>query len=193
MKLTLIIVLVSLTNTLFSQKGQITKEESLFIKNYLDKTQDELVTLVMDIDDEIWMKKPAPDRWSASECMEHILLAEKAVFGQVKKALQEEAGKDDLKLNDAWLISKISDRGVKVKTPLEPQSGTMSKEEAIKGLKSSRKEISNFLKDETLPLRNHYGQSPYGKADVYQLLLVIAAHSMRHTAQMQEILNVLKS
>ena len=192
MKLLLSMVLLATSATLYSQ-GTISKEEHRFITDYLKRTEADMIYTLRGIDERIWTKKSSTDSWSPAECAEHVLLAERGLMAQIKKALAGESGQDDLRANDAWLIGKISDRGVKVQTPLNPKHGQIKKEEVIRELQASRAEILEFLKDDSLGLRNHYGRSPYGKADVYQLLIVVAGHSMRHTAQIQEILNALKS
>ena len=122
--------------------------------------------------------------------MHHILTAEQGLFQNIK-ALLEQAPKDGshLKKNDAWLIGKINDRGRKVKTPLDNHPEVMPREQAIAAFKNSREQIIEFLQNEQLPLRNHIGKSPYGPADTYQLFLVIAAHGLRHHAQILEVLS----
>lgn len=192
MKLLLSMVLLTTAATLYAQ-GTISKDEHRFITDYLKRTESDMITALNGIDESIWTKKANAESWSPAECAEHVLLAEIGLMGQIKKALANESGQDDLRANDAWLISKISDRGVKVQTPLNPKNGQMKKQEVISKLKALRKQILDFLNDDSLELRNHYGRSPYGKADAYQLLIVIAGHSMRHTAQIHEILQALKS
>lgn len=176
--------------TLMAQSGKISKEERVFLINYLQTTQAELVTTVSEMSESDWQAKPAEGGWSPAECMAHILMAEQAVFKQVKKALASPAGKEDLKARDGWLLSKITDRGTKVKTPLPLVMNNSSKSEMLTAFNTSRKSIYDFLANKKLPLRQHYGRSPYGKVDAYQLLVVIAGHGMRHTNQMLEGLAV---
>lgn len=174
---------------LLAQNGRISKQEQLFLLDYLELTKTNIINTLNDLDESQWTYKPAGGGWSIQECTEHILLAEEAVFGQVQQALTAEANNDlSTKNKDAWLISKISDRSTKVKTPLEPNGDLRSKSDAIKALTTSRAELEKYLRNDKLELRNHFGKSPYGSADAYQLFLVIAAHSMRHHSQMMEVL-----
>lgn len=184
-----LIFMMLISTTLMAQKGRISNEEKAFIQNFLDVTEANLISTVEELDDEKWNYRPAQGGWTTAECMEHVILAEKAVFQQVKSALENAADNSkNLKQQDGWLLAKISDRGVKVTTPLNPKGANMSKSEMIEELQSSRKEIKEFLNQKNLPLRNHFGRSPYGPADAYQLFIVIAAHSMRHNAQINEVL-----
>ncbi|MBX2874569.1 MAG: DinB family protein [Saprospiraceae bacterium] len=174
-----------------AQSGKVSKEERSFLLDYLEVTQQDLLKTLNDLNETEWLSTPANDGWSPAECMEHIVQAEKAVFMQVKKALNEPAGTDDLSARDGWLMCKITDRGNKVNTPLPPSGKELSKTKLIEAFNASRTEIFAFLEDKKLPLRTHYGKSPYGKADAYQLLLVIAGHSMRHTNQILETIALL--
>ncbi len=172
-----------------AQSGKISKEDRSFLVNYLEVTQQDLLQTLNDLSEAEWSAKAADGGWSPAECMEHIVEAEHAVFMQVKKALNGPAGSDDLSARDGWLMCKITDRGNKVNTPLPPSGKIQTKAKLITAFNTSRKEILSFLEDKKLPLRTHYGKSPYGKADAYQLLLVIAGHSMRHTHQILETIS----
>lgn len=171
---------------LHGQSGKISKEERAFLVNYLKVTQADLIAIVNNLSEAEWLAQAADGGWSPAACMEHIVQAEKAVFMQVKKALESPAGEEDLSLRDGWLLSKITDRGNKVQTPLPPSGKESSKAKLLEAFEASRREIYSFLEDKKLPLRNHYGKSPYGKADAYQLLIVLAGHGMRHTNQILE-------
>ena len=172
-----------------AQEGTISTDEQKFLFDYLELTESNLLETVSMVDEESWLYKPKSGGWSLAECMDHIILAEAAVFEQLKEALQSEANAGlNTRNQDGWLISKISDRGVKVVTPLPPQGLFKSKDEMINAFARSRQQIRDFLADGQLPLRSHFGNSPYGPADAYQLALVIAAHSLRHHAQILEVL-----
>ncbi|WP_299460665.1 DinB family protein [uncultured Microscilla sp.] len=179
--------------TNMSHKGTINTNEKAFLQNFLNVTETDLIKTILSIDKAIWNKQTNKDTWSMGQCMTHIIQAEKAILGQIKKTLKAPADNStNLRHKDAWLISKIADRGRKVKTPLNNAPKALTQEESIAQLKQSRKTIKAFLANEDLPLRNHFGRSPYGKADAYQLFLVIVTHSMRHHAQMMEVMADLK-
>ncbi|MBV6646544.1 MAG: DinB family protein, partial [Cyclobacteriaceae bacterium] len=188
------IMAVGAIGNLAAQKGKISQSERAFIQNYLKITQEELVETLAKVGDDIWNKRPADGGWTVAECMEHIITAEGAIFMQLTKSLEAEANNElSTKAQDGWLLAKIADRGVKVNTPLPPAGNGKSKSEMLAEFESSRSNIAEFLEDKSLQLRNHFGRSPYGPADAYQLLIVIAGHSMRHTSQIVEILSELES
>ncbi|OJJ14024.1 hypothetical protein BKI52_44365 [marine bacterium AO1-C] len=167
--------------------------EKALLLNFLAESNAALLQTIQTTSKALWNKKPSTQEWSMGQCLNHLLTAEQLLLQKVKKILQTPANnKQDLRTKDAWLISKVADRGVKVKTPLNDAPPPMSQSAGIDMLKKSRKALKAFLADDTLPLRNHFGKSPYGPADAYQILLVLATHSHRHHQQMLEVLRTLQ-
>jgi len=177
------------TGLVHGGNGTISNDERAFVINYLNASFLETQKVMATIDDSLWNYKPKDGGWSIAECMEHIMLAENAVFFQAKKTLQAPAdATKSLKHKDGLCVSFITDRGKKAITPLPPKEVTRSRQEYLAALKSSRDGIESFLQDNTLELRNHFGKAPWGEVDTYQLFLVIAGHGLRHTAQMKAII-----
>ncbi|MEM8969807.1 MAG: DinB family protein [Bacteroidota bacterium] len=173
----------------YSQDGTVSEFERTFLIDYLERTQSDMLELVTSLDEKTWSTKPSDGGWSVGEIVEHITSAENAVFGSIQEALAAPAQDMNLRKNDAWLLSKVNDRGVKVSTPLPTQESNKSKEEVLKEYKNTRAETLKFLSNDELPLRNHFGKALYGSADAYQLFLIIGGHNMRHTAQITETLD----
>ncbi len=189
MKLVIVLLVMISGSVAHGQKGTINETELEFVKNYLTVSLESTTKTLDGVDNELWNYTPKSGGWSVGECMEHIMLAENALFKQIQGALSKEAdNKKDLTYQDGYVITKTVDRGKKVKTPLEPQTVSMSKAEYVKWLKKSRKAITSFIEKPGLELRNHFGPSPFGEVDAYQLVLIIAGHGMRHTAQMNEVI-----
>lgn len=158
--------------------------------NYLQRTEEDLLTTMDTMNVKIHDYAPVTGAWNAKQIMEHIIMAEQSLFTRIKQAMEETPGEgEDLSANDAWLIGKVNDRGVKVKTPLPAPETDKSWEELKKEFIASRLQISQFLEQPNLQLRSHYGKSIYGKSDCYQLFLIIAAHGMRHHHQLLENIN----
>ena len=185
--ISLIFFLVSIP--LIGQDFRIDQGERSLLLNFLQASEEDLLSVIQPLSENQWTQTPDSESWSPAQCMSHILQAEQGLFKSIQMLLDSPSNYEkDLSPNDAWLIGKIADRGVKVKTPLPEQPAIMTKDEALLAFKNSRQKIRDFLKNESLPLRGHIGKSPYGPADSYQLFLVIAAHSLRHKAQIDEIL-----
>jgi DinB superfamily len=136
--------------------------------------------------------KAAPDRWSIAECLEHIAAAEDYIRGnvteKVMKAPPRPAGEDVASI-DALVLAQLPDRSHKAQAPdpLKPTNRFGSPEASLKHFQESRAVTEEFLKN-TPDLREHAAMSPLGKnLDGYEFVLLIAAHSERHTKQILEV------
>ena len=158
---------------------------------YLEKTRDGVVAATKGLSDSQMKFKPAPDRWSVAETLEHIALAEdflmQNVTENVMKAPAGLADRDTAKI-DAMVLAMVPDRSHKAQAP--PQlvpTGRWSPSETLDHFLKSRARTITFLKS-TPDLREHVADSPIGQPmDAYEWLLFIAAHSERHTKQIDEV------
>src|SRR5258707_14789486 len=90
---------------------------------------------------------------------------------------------------DAGILAGVPDRTNKVQAPepIKPTNRYGSPEGSIKHFLESRAITEEFLKT-TTDLRAHAADSPVGgKWDGYEWVLLIAAHSERHTKQILEV------
>ena len=184
----MLLLTIAITTSMSSYSQTMSEDERLFVVNYLERTQSDLLQLLDSIDEQTWSHLPADGGWSIAQIVEHIIVAEEAVFQSTAQALEQTSEFMDLKANDAWLLSKINDRGRRVNTPLSPSTETPSKEQLIKRFQDLRKQTLTYALTTNDQVRAHYGRSPYGPADVYQMLIVIGGHNMRHNAQIVETL-----
>jgi hypothetical protein len=158
---------------------------------YLEQTRDAVVASVSGLSDAQLHFKSAPDRWSVAECLEHIALAEDFLFGNVTGNVMKAgpgAADRDFAKTDAAVLAMIPDRSHKAQAP--PQlvpTGRWTPDETLKHFLASREKTIEFMK--TAPgLRAHVVDSPIGQPlDAYEWLLFIAAHSKRHTEQIDEV------
>jgi hypothetical protein len=138
-----------------------------------------------------WNFKPAPEKWSIAECMEHIAAAEDFIRGNiVENVMKAPAVPDrDIAKIDAGILAMVPDRSNKVQAPepIRPINRYGSPQAAIKHFVESRATTEDFLK-KTADLRGHGVDSPLGgKWDAYEFILLIGAHSERHTKQIEEV------
>jgi hypothetical protein len=159
---------------------------------YLEETRQSVVAATNGLSAEQWNFKPAPDRWSVAEVTEHIAAAEDFLFGllteQAMKAPARPAG-EDAKAIDDMVMKNIPDRTKKAQAPepLKPTNRFGSPEGSLKHFAESRQKTEDFLK-KTDDLRAHAMDSPLGaKLDGYEWILFVAAHSDRHTKQINEV------
>jgi hypothetical protein len=124
--------------------------------------------------------------------MEHIAAAEDLLRdGLLKQQVMVGPAGDparDVKKMDAGVEAMVPDRSHKVQAPepLVPTNRYGSPEAALKHFLESREITEQYLSS-TPGLRDHVGDSPMGKIDGYQTILLVAAHSERHVKQILEV------
>lgn len=159
---------------------------------YLEKTRAGVFEATKGLSEAQWNFKPSPDRWSVAEVTEHIAAAEDFLMDMVKDKVMKappRAGSEDVKALDAFVLKAIPDRSHKAQAPepLRPSNRFGSPKDSLKHFRESRAKTIGFLK-KTADLREHAVDSPLGKQlDGYEWVLFIAAHSERHTKQIDEV------
>jgi DinB superfamily len=158
---------------------------------YLESTKKDVLDATKDLSPAQWNFKAAQDRWSIAECMEHIAAAEDYIRALVveKVMLAPAAPGRDVAAIDAAIIENVPARKTKAQAPeeIKPTNRFGSPQGSIDHFVESRTKTETFVKD-TPGLRDHAADSPVGtKWDAYEFVLLIAAHSERHTNQIKEV------
>ena len=171
----------------------LTKEERSKAIDHLKSTQAELLQTVKGLSEEQLNFKPDADTWSIAECVEHIAVTEVGLFEIVKGTLQTDpdpSKRAEVSMADEDLLNIIESREQKVKTrpEMEPANKFGSFEGSLNAFKEQRAANMKFVKSTEEDLRNRYFDFPFGKADAYQVMLFISAHSKRHTDQIKEVM-----
>jgi hypothetical protein len=170
---------------------EVTQAEKDKALQYLESTKKNIQEATKGLSAAQWNFKQAPERWSVAQVMEHIAAAEDMLRGlTTEKVMAAPAVPDrDVKHIDEMVVTMVTDRSHKADAPepLRPVNRFGSPEEALKHFVASRGETEEFLK-KTPDLRAHAVDSPLGeKLDAYEWVLFIAAHSERHTKQINEV------
>ena len=174
------------------QAQDLTKEERARAIKYLEQTEAGVLAATKGLSEAQWNFKPGPDRWSIAEVAEHIAVSEDLIRGNIQTNVMKAPArteKEDVKALDELVLQKVPDRSVKRQTiePLRPTNRYGSPKDTLKHFKDSRAKTLAFAKD-TKDLREHATDSPFGKKlDAYQWVLFLAAHSERHTKQIDEV------
>jgi uncharacterized damage-inducible protein DinB len=170
----------------------LTQAERDRAANYLQQTRDGVLAATRGLSEAQMKFKPAPDRWSVAETLEHIALAEdfllQNITDKIMKAPAGDADRDTAKI-DAGILAMVPDRSQKRQAPgpLVP-TGRWTPAESIDHFQKSRAKTLEFLQS-TPDLRGHVSSdNPFQQPmDAYDWLLFIAAHSERHTKQILEV------
>jgi len=188
-----VIVLLALAGAASAKAQDVSQADKDRALQYLESTKKGVLDATKGLSEAQWNFKSAPDRWSVAQVMEHLAAAEDMLRGmtqdQVMKspavALRDET---ETKKADEGVLAMVPDRSHKAQAPepLQPTNRFGSPTAAQKHFFESRATTEDYLKNAT-GLRAHLSDSPLGKLDGYEWVLLIAAHSERHTKQMLEV------
>jgi len=172
----------------------LTDKERNGAVDLLSKTEQGVFNSLLGLNDAQLNFKPAPDRWSIAECVKHIAVTEIALWQMTDAALKQPANpekRSEIKATDEQLVQMIESRAQKVKTftSLEPQNTSYkSTPDALASFFDSRKKLIEFVMTTNDNLRDHVVTlDKVGSFDCYQMILFMAAHSYRHTQQIEEV------
>ena len=174
-------------------QNELTAREREFAINFLTQTESGVFNSVKNLSEAQLNFKPAADKWSAEDCVKHIAVSEKNLWNMVETSLKQAANpekREGIKFTDEQLISAVENRSHKSKTfaALEPvNSPYKTTAEALADFKENREKLIAFVKSTQDDLRNHVSVLPMGTYDAYQFILLISAHSNRHTQQIEEV------
>lgn len=185
------IALLLMAGAVAASAQEVTQADKDRALQYLESTKKNVLEATKGLSEAQWNFKPAPDRWSVAQVIEHIAAAEDFLRTLDKEKVMlspaGEPGRDAKKADDA-VLAMVPDRTNKVQAPepLVPTNRFGSPEGSIKHFVESRATTEDFLKS-TPGLRDHVMDSPMGKLDGYEFILLVAAHSERHTKQINEV------
>lgn len=138
-----------------------------------------------------WKFKPADDKWSIAEVVEHLALAERALLAMTQKTLASPSQLEPPKERpaDEMILKMMPSRDNKFKAPdfLVPTGRFGSGQKALDELIKARAVSLDFVRQTNADLRHHYSQSAFGPIDGVQWLFYMSAHNERHLGQIAEI------
>jgi hypothetical protein len=189
--LALLLALFSAVAARAQELSQAARDRAL---QYLESTKKGVLDATKGLSDAQWNFKAAPDRWSIAEVVEHLAAAEDMLLGMTQEQVMKTPAippRDpaELKQIDDKVVAQVPDRSHKVQAPdpLKPNNRFGSPAEAQKHFAESRATTEEYVRTAT-DLRAHAVDSPMGvKLDGYEWMLLIAAHSERHTKQILEV------
>ncbi len=186
-----LVIITGLAGTI--NNSSISKKERKSAISLMKDTRGDVLKSVKGLSVSQLNFRASPERWTIKECVFHIAISEKNLWDMLETTLKAPANpekRSEIKVTDEQFISMLQDRTNKFKTneAFEPKNTPyQSLEEALEAFKGWRADHIKYLKSTTEDLRNHILQMPFGWIDCYQLCLMIAAHSNRHTQQINEV------
>ena len=172
----------------------LTSQERDAALKQFEVTRDNFLKSIAGLSQKQWTFKPAPDRWSVAEVAEHIAVSESSIFGLVQKQIMTSPAapekRSQVKGKDEMIMERVPDRSHKAQAPefLRPTGRWATEAELAKAFEDSRAATMEYIHTTNDDLRDHFFDHPvFGTLDGYQWLLLISAHSARHTAQIEEV------
>jgi hypothetical protein len=139
-----------------------------------------------------WKFKPDANTWSVAECAEHITVSEDYRMQLVRKIGTQpaQAARPEIRERDDFIIKALLDRSKKAQAPemLRPSNRWADAPALTKQFEADRAKTIDFMRTTPEDLRGRWTAHPvFKEMDVYQWILLIGAHSSRHTAQINEV------
>jgi hypothetical protein len=160
----------------------------------LEATKSAFLTSIQGLSEAQFKWKASPERWSVAEAAEHIAVSEERLLGMITDKLLKEKTKPELlaqvQKDDDKLKQAVLDRTNKRQAPemLKPTGRFPTVAAVTAAFTESRGKTVAFVQNTKEDLRGHASPHPILKAlDGYQWVLLLSAHSARHTAQIEEV------
>jgi hypothetical protein len=193
MKKVLVFIAAFILFSFTPRNAALSEKERTYADDLLAKTEQGVFNSLLGLSEAQLNFKPAPDRWSIAECVKHIAVTEMALWQMTDAALKQPANpekRSEIKVTDEQVVQMLESREKKVKTfpTMEPQNTSYkSTPDALSSFFDNRKKLMEFVMTTNDNMRDHVLTLPFGSFDSYQMVLFIAAHSNRHTQQIEEV------
>ncbi|HEX8117728.1 MAG TPA: DinB family protein [Pyrinomonadaceae bacterium] len=170
------------------------------IFEHIDRTRARLTASVEGLSEEQQSFKPAPDRWSAAELVEHLSIVEGNVVRLLGKLLGE-AGESDASSSSDLLSDPVSieefverSRVAKYEAPERIRPAGLPLADSLARLKDSRAALHALRPriDRADGRALRFPHPAWGPLDLYQWLLFVGAHEDRHLAQIEALKQTMK-
>jgi hypothetical protein len=147
-----------------------------------------LIATLSGLSEETARTRPAENRWSVLEIVEHVLLVDARFRARIEEGQRLSAPHSDPAREEA-LLQFVVDRAHKREAPeaARPQGRFRSVPEALHALEDNRQSNRAFVARYGPEARWIEWEHPrFGRCTGYEGLLIIAGHTRRHVAQIEE-------
>lgn len=166
-----------------------------FLLAILQETRETFLNSFAGLTDEESRLKPAADRWSVLDTVEHLTTAETIQLKLISTQRSPRAA--DAPNREYAFLQMIPNRSHKMESPegAKPIGRFATLAEAAEQFKSTRAGVIRFLEQHTEDLRASEVKHPHpaaGMVSICEMLVAMAMHAKRHAAQIEEIRKTLK-
>ena len=160
----------------------------------LHATRKQFLDAVAGLSPAQWNFKPSAQAWSIAEIASHLAVGEDFLFQNITRKImaspaQPEKKSAAQKQKDEMVLKTIPDRTSKRQSPPEMlPDGRSTPEATVAHFRASRDRTIAYIQKTQDDLRAHFAtHRVVGEIDAYQFVLVMAAHTARHVAQIEEV------
>jgi hypothetical protein len=190
---TAVLLFISTASFIKPAPSVLSKEERKYAAGLLKETKKYFLKHIKGLSDAQLDFKAAPEKWSIRQCMEHIALSE-GFLGQMLEGIMKSPvnpeKRAEIKITDEQIPVMLVDRTKKAQAPepIQPKGSFKSADEAVQQFTTTRDKHIEYMKTTQDDMRNHCMPHPaFGMMDSYQWMLLVAAHTKRHTLQIEEV------
>jgi uncharacterized damage-inducible protein DinB len=161
-----------------------------FLLAQLQETRDIFLSSFAGVTEEQSRVKPAADRWSVLDTVEHLTTAEGIQLKLI--STQRTPRPADAPNREHAFLQMIPQRVHKMESPegAKPMGRFATLSEATEQFKKTRAGVIQFLEQYTEDLRCSEVKHPHpaaGMVSICEMLVAMAMHAKRHAAQIEEI------
>ena len=166
--------------------------ESSFLEQLielLEASRNDVADSLASLSDADAAKRPGPGRWSALECIEHIVFVEEVYLGWLEKADALDAPKRDHD-REAWITTRVADRGWEWQAPQValPAGWFHSVSVALAEFNAVRdRMIATARARESKLFSLQAKHSMLGLLNGAELIRLAAGHASRHAVQIRAV------
>ena len=152
------------------------------------KTTEELTQLIEQFNHESFNRKPSPDKWSAGEVAEHLLIFDIRLNLILEGAIHP----TDRDINEQVPIftARVSNRNNKIDAPefLLPSAGIKSPKGLAEKIRNERRKIFKAIEEMDLSLHNKLiTHRFFGEMTAFEWINLVDVHAHRHMEQLKEL------
>ena len=158
----------------------------------LRETSETFLTEVREVIEVQAIWKPAPDRWSILECIEHVAIAERGMFHLMTRKLTPFARANDSPGREDGFFTRGTDRSKKLIAPetARPSGRFANLAEAVNTFEANRSHTIAYIESCQEELRRLEVVHPlFGPVTARECLALLTVHPARHAQQVRELRN----
>jgi hypothetical protein len=159
---------------------------------YLTRSRQTLLDAVEGVTDQQARWKPAADRWSILQYVEHLAVSDDELCAMIRKSLESPAQpetEDERRAREEKIKQTPIPRGANVAPDhLQPHGHFASLSDALAAFLAARDRTLEFARTTQEDIRSHFApHSVLGQLDGYQWLMGNGRHAETHAGHIKEI------